>query len=365
MQTLRNSSKYKSFIEDRNKALEKMESNAQLDISRMLFSAFESIEGFVSVLILSNHISSYSLRVDSAKLDERIKAIFDVLEPKIIDRIKRLRRNAFVLTYIAELEAIARATKKTVQLDHHEYKLKLDQQAKFGTLQGKKLTVQMFQVFTRLRSKIVNAFISSVSLEKTGPEILQDVRSAFPKIETYVRPPRALKPIREADKDRPDDDEDQEFTFYHDLTNDQDWDQAVQAYKDTELPPSRFDNSAQWNSETGTMQYNWELEQDITDDFVQSVRNGQVEAANDMGVQDFVWIAVIDAKTCEVCCLPRAGKLTSEIEKMLSSGELDKEECDATVPPAHPNCRCDIGPVASTDEVEGPDWKSFDDWLNS
>jgi SPP1 gp7 family putative phage head morphogenesis protein len=181
------------------------------------------------------------------------------------------------------------------------------------------------------------------------------MKKAYPEIKTYRMPPRTLKPLKEAFRDE--DAEKKEFEFYHDLTNDEDWELAVSAYKDTELPASRFDQEAMYDESAGYMRYNWEIEQDLTDDFVSQVRDGQVQAANDLGIEEFVWGAIIDNKTCEECCLPRNGKTTSEIEKMGGG------DCDGTVPPLHPNCRCDIAPVASTDEVDGPDWKSFEEWL--
>lgn len=83
-----------------------------------------------------------------------------------------------------------------------------------------------------------------------------------------------------------------------------------------------------------------------------------MDAAKEMGIKDFVWIAILDDRTDE-CCWERSGKLTSEIEEMLASGKLDRDLCEAITPPAHPNCRCSLGPVSNIDPVEGPDWKSF------
>lgn len=357
--TLFSSPKYKTFVDDRNRALDVMNANAQLDMSRILHTALEAVSGFVSHMILMGNLDPYSAKKASEALNGFITHQFTLVDPKIIGRIQRLRKSAYLLTVTSEFEALARATKKTAQVDSFNFKTQMNAQI------GMNSDHIVWPILLRLQGKIVQAFVSAVLAEKTGPEILQAVEKAYPPIQVYARPPRSLKPIsafKEADQDPK---EKKEFDFYFDLTNDSDWDDAVQAYKDTELPPSRFDNAAQYNSDTGTMQYNWELEQDVTDNFVQSVRDGQVAAATELGVKDFVWVAVIDNKTCDVCCLPRAGKLTSEIETMLESGDLDKDECDAVVPPAHPNCRCDIAPVANGDPVEGPDWKSFDDWLNT
>lgn len=360
--TLYQSPKYKTFVDERNIALERIESNAQLDISRLTHESLESITGYVSHMILTKRLAHENVQQAAQSLDSFIHVRFQVTTELVYRRILRLRRAVFVLSYLGELEAIARATQRTMHTDPFEFKSRINAQGRIKDVKGKLLSASLFQAFHKLKTKILNAFISAVTSDKKDGEILEAVQKVYPPIQVYKRPPRALKPIHEANSDPKDK---KEFDFYHNLTNDDDWDLAVKAYKDTELPPSRFDDEAFYNPKSGTMQYSWELEQDVTDDFVKQVRDGQVQAATDLGVKDFVWVAVIDKKTCEVCCMPRAGKTTSEIEAMLSSGDLDKDECDAVTPPAHPYCRCDIAPVASTDPVEGPDWKDFNDWLNS
>lgn len=365
MNTLFENPKYRAFIDERNKALEQINLNAQTDISRILHEALESISGFVSQLILTRRIEPATVKITSSYLQGIVTERFNIIEPKIVERLKRLRRSTFYLTYLGELEGIARATQKTSFADVFEFKRKLQAQEESSGLLGRPLDQAVYPSLLKLQSKIVVAFATAVLRDEGGPSVLEAVMNAYPKTTIYTRPPRTLKPLaafKESDQDPKDK---KEFDFYHDLTNDTDWDDAVQDYTDTQLPPSRFDSAAEYNPETSTMQYSWELEQDITDDFVKQVRDGQVAAATDLGVKDFVWVAVIDKKTCETCCIPRAGKLVSEIEQMLKDGDLDKTECDAVVPPAHPYCRCDIAPVASQDPVEGPDWKSFGEWLES
>lgn len=357
MNTLLASPKYRKFTRDRNQALEQINLNTQLDVSRMLFDVLDGITGFVSHMGIQNHLTINHMQFLNDQLRNFMLRKFTELLPKVIHRIQKSRKAAYTLTYFAELEAIARATQKT-NIPHHSFKVRVQDQMNASTVGGQDLTKQVWHSFAKLQSKIESAFKLSLVQELTPLEVVTAVKKSYPQVSTFKRPPRALKPIRESDRPKDDDADDKEFTFYHDLTNDADWDQAVQAYKDTELPPSRFDQSAQYDPEVGHMRYSWELEQDMTDDFVQSVRDGQVQAANDLGVKEFVWVAIIDNKTCDECCLPRNGKTTSEIEQM-------DDDCDATVPPAHPNCRCDIAPVSSTDEVEGPNWKDFGDWLES
>lgn len=365
MQTLLDSSKYKKFTQDRNKALEQINRNSQLDVSRITYDALDRVTGYVSSLSLLRDLNASVAHSVANELSNTIMTYFQVAARDIANRMVKTRKHTFILTYLAELEAIARATKKTRPLYSHEFKMKIDEQMKADTLTGKQLNLRVWQIFYRLHQKIVDAFLKGVILGKNGYEIVEDVRAVYPQMVGYKLPPRTIKPLRESNLGGGLPDE-KEYDFYFGLTNDEDWDLAVKAYQDTELPPNRFDmEGARLDPEASYFKYDWELEQEQTDDFVQQVRDGQVKAATDMGIKEFVWIAILDNKTCEECCIPRNGKTTSEIEKMLASGELDATHCDARVPPAHPHCRCDIGPVASVDQVEGPDWKDFGTWLET
>ena len=277
----------------------------------------------------------------------------------MVDRIERMRKASFTLSHLGEFEAIGQSTKRVKQQTSFDFKQKLKRQQKKSTLIGNDLTSRVWLSLMQVRSSILDAFRLALVQKLDAQKILAKVRDAFPKTQVYKKPPRALRPIKESHYLK-----ECRFEVSPDFVDEDDWKLAVDAYKDSELPASRFDQGAEYDPETSTMTYNWELEQDLTDDFVQQVRDGQVDAANELGIQEFVWIAIIDNKTCDDCCIPRNGMTTSEIEDALDSGKLD-DDCDATSPPAHPNCRCQLAPVASTDDVEGPDWKSVGEWLNS
>jgi SPP1 gp7 family putative phage head morphogenesis protein len=94
------------------------------------------------------------------------------------------------------------------------------------------------------------------------------------------------------------------------------------------------------------------------------VRAGEIEAAKEQGIDDFVWTAVIDERTDE-CCLWRDGLLVSEIEAELN-GDHSGDDCDSTVPPAHINCRCRVLPVsAQYVEQQQTGFQGIDEWLAS
>jgi len=359
--TLFDSPKYIQFVSDRNKALEIVHLHAQTDISRITFELLDQIEKEVSRLLIYAE-PHFAIALVNSFDQESIKLFHSYLSP-LVSRIEAMRRAVYLLSYAGELEAIGRATKRTSKnlLQPQNFKQQLKDAQHSKTLTGKTLTNQVWGALMNLRSKVLKALRQGIILEEKPREIIERIKGAFPQKQAYLKPPRALKPIQEADK-KPEDDQE---IFNGSFAPDEDWDLAIAAYKDSTLPPSRFDNTPSIDPDKGYSRYNWELEQDLTDDFVNQVRSGQVDAANELGIKDLVWVAIIDAKTCEVCCEPRNGKTTSEIQSMLDSGELDADACDATNPPAHPNCRCNAAPVSDTDEVEGPDWKSFNDWLAS
>jgi hypothetical protein len=153
------------------------------------------------------------------------------------------------------------------------------------------------------------------------------------------------------------------------------WNDIVDAYTDKYVPFNRSPDVSFGLDDVEELRpgfearhtdavYQWELEQDVTNDFVSLVREGQVDAANQNGYTDFVWIAVVDDVTDD-CCLWRDGLLTSEIEAELKKRKTDK--CQVSVPPAHFNCRCSIAPVTDAiDEQNVPDFDigDFNAWLD-
>lgn len=351
MQTLLSSSRYKSFVKDRDRALSWVNINAQVDLSRLTYTMLAQIENFsAAAAIRSGDINS------STQFETGVKDIMTHFFPLFVHRILRLRHASFVLSYAGEQEAIGRATKWRPHISRGQFTRRIKDEMAAPTLLGP-LDKRIWLCLMKLRHDVVAAYELAVAQELTPIEIVDKVKAAFPPIKVYKRPPMEIKPIKESHwkGDELENENSTDSYVDFDFIDDAEWDSAVDAYLNTSIPPNRFDNSGDWDPSTNTMRYEWELEQESTEDFVRSVRSGQVAGAEDLGVKDFVWVAILDDKTCEVCCAPRNGLTTSEIE------DLD-DDCEATVPPAHFNCRCNIAPVASVDEVEGPDWGSFNDW---
>lgn len=219
----------------------------------------------------------------------------------------------------------------------------------------------------RLRRKIVNQAQSSALNAKTVDAFLVDVLQSFPKKRRALRPKRILKPqlMEAAGDDEP------KFDAAVDIIDQDAWNDMLSDYKDDFVPKYR---GPEYEVELGTGDeaetwYAWEYERDLTNEFVASVRDGQIEAANDAGITDFVWIAVVDNVT-DACCLWRDGLLISEIEDQLDDHQSEDADCDidddGLTPPIHFNCRCTLAPASDT-MPEQPDdgTKDFGDWLET
>jgi hypothetical protein len=195
-----------------------------------------------------------------------------------------------------------------------------------------------------------------------GPkDLIKRVRKSFPTSRKVRYGRRALaKPIiREANVTQKAVIQAIDQDFY----DQSEWDQILDLYHDT-LDPGRFNPDDM--EEEGVDRYRFEFEQEATEEFVAQVRDGEIAAANDQGIDDFVWTAVLDKKTCEECCAKRDGLLTSEIEAKLNDDWKD-DDCQAVTPPGHPFCRCQVLPVASNlvPSKEQISYSGIDEWLNS
>jgi SPP1 gp7 family putative phage head morphogenesis protein len=351
-ETLLQSSRYAEFVRGRDVALERIHVNAQVDLARITYAMLAQIENLTASAAIK--VRGFGAHAIAEQYESGTKEIMRQVFPVLVRRAFRLRRAAFVLSYAGEQEAIGRATKRRAAVSRSDFANRIETEMAAPTLYGDPQK-RIWLALMNLRRRIVQAFETALTQELEPHDVVERVKMAFPKVKVYRRPPLTLvKPIREAEGD-PREPKDWLDLDFIDST---DWDLAVQSYKDSELPASRLDNVAGYAEGTGMMKYDWELEQEATEDFVRSVRQGQVKGAEDMGVKEFVWIALIDNKTCDECCLPRNGLTTGEIDDL-------GDDCGVTVPPAHPHCRCQIGPVAATDEVEGPDWSSFNEWLEA
>jgi len=358
------SSAYRKWVLTRDKALEQLHLNAQLrstDVMRKVLSDILLLAK-ANFHSLKNHMQSHTIDQFEKHVHEILRAGGDQLYQITVI----LRSRTYLLSMASETEILAQLNpKQTIknQINSNDLIQKRSEQS----IAGGPLFHRIQLYMDRLSRKIVNQVQASAINAPDQDAFLLDILSVFPRRNVYKRPPRVLKPtIKEADVPRG-----TKVDVAIDFIDEHEWQDMLYDYLNDYVPQWRapeyiVDISVTDPTITATGEevwYAWEFERDLTQEFVQSVRDGQVEAANKLGITDFVWMAVIDGSTCDHCCGDYGcrdfdGKLLSEIEEMTGG---DVNSC-----PAHFNCRCSLAP-ATKDIPDQPslDDKDFSDWLNS
>lgn len=359
---LTHSARYRDFINGRDHVLEEI-----------LAKYLRATDGVMSWLLRNTQaiVSHQMVRVGSLpRSDQRLEAqigqTFARAHDDLVYLFSRMRTSVYLLSHVAEAEAIGRATGITQKV--HVPGQEIHRVMTGDTPSGGSVSARVDLALYRLKAKVMSALKVAQMLGETPKEAIDRIEKAFPKLKgsrPVGRTLRRAKPMKESAKDGP-------VSLVTGIFDQPTWDQMLQDYTEDSIPGPRgpHDKLVTWAvSDSGDVtfheRYEWELEQEITQDFVDQVRSGQVDAANQNGIHDFMWIAVTDKHTDE-CCLNRDGLSSAEIEARLKSGELNPDVSDATVPPAHFNCRCTPSPISDDlPAVDPPDYGSFDDWLES
>jgi len=347
---LTESHKYASFMQGRDRALEKL-----------LLKYLEHMGPIVSTLKkkcltlagLHQGLDHYQFRQKTQEFEQSIRPYFIMAAEEANALLTRLQKTTYLLSYIGQAEGIARSTGK----------LRVARpSASDVDTRGAALA------FSRLQRKVVDAFqVSMIATDQDHPFDFSRIEKAFPK-RTSSKPKRKiLAKMQEADRPGLND----SFLSFGIVEPDE-WDQILEDYFAEEFPPNspnRTPYSRVFYDESNPEdqgRYEWELENEVTEDFVQQVRDGENDAANDQGITDFQFIAVIDSKTCDDCCSPRDGLTSKEIEEKIASGEIP-DACNGKILPGlHRFCRCRSVPMTDDlNETPRSNLMSFEDFLDS
>lgn len=356
MEKLTKSSRYVGFVKDRNRALEEILQKTLIrlsaNIDRLLHSSIEIASYF------QGHPYGSQAK---AHIHSRLEATFTLASLSTIDLIQTFRVMTYFLTSASEAEAIGRALGNTVKVhlgyDEFHYVNQIDAPSG-GRMQGR-----INLAFSRLQRRVQDTIERGLLIEWTKEEMQDAVIAVFPKKHRFKRPLPANKApsLREAKLPTEKTFDKRVVTGFIDKGT---WDKIVDEYLAEYIPGGRGpDDVIRIDFGNTTYEiYEWELEKELTQDFVGLVRKGQVDAANKAGIKDFEWIAILDDKTDE-CCTIRDGLTVSEIEDKLR-GPWKNHDCKAKVPPAHFNCRCDLAPVTNAlPEEEPQELGDFETWL--
>jgi hypothetical protein len=367
MIALTQSNTYREFISDLNYALEEILAKRLMQIDLIVEDVKTVVlEVALGIVGQGNHNIEY--------LDKRLDPIFELAIEQTEDIVRKLRRTAWALSYAGNIEAISRATANRCRVELTQDTLK-DIESDL-TLSGAELHDEIKLGFSKLKRRILDAVQSAIVMGDDQDQFKTRIERAFPKSVPATRPRRIRKPqrkdLKEAEKILDDPGIIYDFTLKRNaelsyttgVIDDNIWRTMVKDYLAEFIPTTRGVTTKY--KYKGTKKFLWDIERMVTEDFVKQVRSGAYEGANKNGYTDFVWIAVIDDRTCntKTCsCVWRDGLTTKEIEKQLKTSRK-KEQCRAITPPAHIKCRCDLSPV--TDELPEKPIKhlgSFETWL--
>ena len=275
-----------------------------------------------------------------------------------------LRQRSYTLSKASEAEIIAQLSRHKVHAN--VTKAQVQHQRLKVSMAGGHMYHRIRMYIDRLRRRLASYAQAAALTAKNETDFAQDVYAAFPRARKVSVPRRILKSNQHMEAAG-----DSKADFAIDNVDDDTWNEMLDSYMNEYVPKTRSpEYIIEQPSVTGEdTWYAWEFERDLTNEFVQAVRDGQIAAANENGITDFVWIAVVDDRT-DQCCLWRDGLLVSEIEEKSADHEGEDDDCnvegDGLTPPIHFNCRCTLAP-ATENIPERPDdgAQDFEEWLNS
>jgi hypothetical protein len=367
---------YRNYSNERDLLAEKLLNNSKRRSTEITQKAFIR----VIEMVFSRYASLIQNGIPNIQAIQSFEAaLFKLFEPTVAElyfEAINLRKKSYLLSHISEAItlAILKKTKPKLRVSRQE----LDQLAQ----KNLGLYHKMLQRFNVLKRKIINELERSIFTDEDVNKAVGRVFLAFPRLEHMerVRKLKRLKPMREAKpKEGPDAfallSSGEVFGYNIDQTT---WSEVLrdiekEFYGTDRSPENVFDIKNPWTDEpirrivpADEAFYGWEVEQETTHDFVTAVRQGEITAAKENGVDDFMWVAILDKKTCERCCEWRDGLTTKEIEEKLEADPELGDYCDSIVAPAHFNCRCRMAPVSSQLVAEVPETDAeLEDWLKN
>jgi hypothetical protein len=376
MKKASDSKAYRAFINDRNRALERIHLRAQTELNDLLRKAFSRVVEIVAYRfgrLAPESMMTQGSRAQLHAIDLSIDSVFTLISAEMLPVYRRLKTAAYTLSLVGEVQGIGLAGNEELQVSVPRGTA----QAQAEETEDDSLDARLQFMLSNIRRDVMEAVERSRVLGETTQEALERVRRALPSYRIIKQPKKPLQRVKEADplmqafKTEVGKGEDK-FKLVSGFIDDEAWENVLDWYLKDYQPRIRVEGalvdprSPTLDRELENEQfYSWEGEQLATHEFVSSVRSGQNEAASQAGVVDMVWIAVLDSHTCEDCCEWRDGLSTAEIERKLK-GERSDDECRVIVPPAHFNCRCDVAPLLKDmPEVEESNAPEFNEWLNS
>lgn len=343
---------YEKFLLDRDQGLERVLAKYSRAMSHIVLALKLRSEEVASHFAVTG-IHKDQLKRARIHFEDHVRPYFEMAIQRAEALTLSMRKTVYLISAAGQSHAIARTLdrKTTLSISKDEIRDVLKDESHLGGPVGLRCELS----FHRLLRDVVDAFQLSQVMSSTPQETIERIGRSFPRFEKVKARRNVMAKLKESFAPKEPEVEISEFGI-----DAADWEAAVQDYLSTEIPQGRAPYDKIFDDASDTPEYfqrsRWEVEQELTNDFVDQVRSGENEAASQAGIDDFQWIAIVDSKTDE-CCFERDGLTMTEID------ETVKDEFDGP-PPIHPNCRCRLAPmVKEMPEESAPDFGSFDSWL--
>jgi len=362
MKSLSQNQAYRQFVNQRDVALEIILDSSLTKIDNVLRGLFKQWIDACRMVIMQSKINQtidpivYLQALDRSMMGDIKRSTEDIKRIAI-----GMRKKAFQLTMVAQAEIIARTLDKkgSYTFNHNDMINRLNAPSMAGGKLDQRIAMNLFNVASDLK-KMTHWLMMNKDI--SDREIVQMLLKKLPRSGTITRTKRLgkTKKIQEAKK-KP------SVDFAIGFITDDDWNDIVEDLRSdfpVDRSPDAYYGLGLDADGEEIKRYHWELERELTDDFVLQVRSGEIESAKQNGITDFVWVAVVDNRTDD-CCLWRDGLTLTEIEERLKKDKKDDQEL-GLVPPIHFNCRCRVEPATSDlPPMPESNKEEFDEWINS
>lgn len=379
---------YRSFIKERDRAIESL-------INRAIAESNDLLRGALSAAVLTvlGQFDAMRRNPNPAQaikhLDQMLDEVFGSLARGLAHVQSRVMFHVELLTKAGTAEALARVSK--IKPEVQMTATRPTRNSRDEPIEGRaRVTVAKFQ------RDLVDAVSASLWLEEDMDELKRRLWAALPEQRALKRPPRKLKPLQEANwfEDIENEDEGEvgiragtggaRFTFGGFMAEGE-WRGLVKDVTDTYIPTNRGPEAviedaegfkrelkklmpdltpASFENGSVELRYEWQYEQELAHELVRQTQTNEESTARKNGVTSFIWVAIIDDKTDD-CCAWRDGLTVEEIADALQNEHSD-DECQAFAPPAHFNCRCRLAPVLDAEDMKiESNQPEFDEWLTS
>jgi len=371
MKKLTDSNRYRGFVNKRDSALEKylLKTRSKIGDNLRNLMALVQIEINRTYPLLNTEFLDPATRMAMRHVDDAIDKHAQIIALEITQNWLTMRYVVSAIAQAAEQQAIIQTIDGEPQKISSE---ELKGETFNNLMIGGSVHDRVQYSLNRLRRKIMDAMEMARIMGAPLPEATERILKAFPNLE-IVKKPKVLARVKEAAGER----KGKEFFGSDFFIDDFEWEEILSEYKSEYIPRWRdpryeLDIPVAVGTSEEFATYAWELERDLTSDFVDKVRSGENEAAKKNGITQFVWIAINGphGKTKELACdycNKRDGLTTKEIKAKLKDDWKDDPEWSKKYAiPLHPNCWCRLAPATDAlPEMPESNEAEFLDWLNS